>query len=442
MYYMTRKEHADTQEHVPETMRAVVIYKADDARLLEIEDDRERLRSAFHIVRDIPTPRPADDEVLVRVMAGGANFNTVWSLIRKPVSTFDRLGKFAKNNADAARHNLDYQIPGSDAAGVVVRTGSAVRNCRPGDHVVIHGALFEHQEPSTYEDYLFGEQTRIWGYETNFGAFADYCLVRATQILPKPRHLSWAEAAVLTACNGTAYRMLISPKGARVCLGESVLIWGAGGGIGSMAVQYALKAGAVPIAVVSSETKAELVRKLGCKAVIVRPNSPNHAFMNSDGTPNMRNLVRFRRQVLEANNGRPPEVVFEHPGRATFYASLLVAANRGRIVTCGSTSGYEHIYDNRYLWMYGKRIIGSHFASWDESARATELACRGVVTPLLSTAFPLERFSDAVEELLAEHVGKIAILCNAGDINDGIEDMELRRTIGEERLCIFRKRTA
>ncbi|WP_298034420.1 crotonyl-CoA carboxylase/reductase [uncultured Desulfovibrio sp.] len=440
MYYMTHKENAVASYTIPKTMRAVVIYKAEDEKILRISDDSERLRTAFHIEKNIPTPQPGSEEVLVKVMASGTNFNTIWSLTRKPVSTFDRLSRFAKNDPDAARHNLDYQILGSDAAGVVVKTGSGVRNCKPGDRVVIHGALFEHQSPSTYEDYLTDEQTRIWGYETNFGAFADYCLVRATQILPKPRHLSWAEAAVLTACNGTAYRMLISPKGAQLTLGESVLIWGASGGIGSMAVQYALRAGAVPIAVVSTEAKAELVRRLGCNAVIVRP-SEDSDFINPDGTPNMRRLVRFRRQVLEANNGRPPEVVFEHPGRSTFYASLLVAANRGRIVTCGSTTGYDHLYDNRYLWMYGKRIIGCHFASWDESARATDLACRGLVNPLLSAAFPLEGFHDAIEELLTEHVGKVAILCNANTIDEGIEDYELRQAIGEEKLDIFRKRT-
>ena len=289
------------------------------------------------------------------------------------------------------------------------------------------------------EDYLFDDHSRIWGYETNFGSFSDYCLIRATQVLPKPRHLSWAEAAALPGANSTVYRMLISPNGAQIKIGESVLIWGASGGIGSMAVQYALRTGAFPVAVVSSEEKAELVRALGCRAVIVRPNEENE-FVNDDGTPDMRRLVRFRREVLQANGGKAPDVVFEHPGRGTFYASVFVAANRGRIVTCGSTTGYDHLYDNRYLWMYGKRIIGSHCASWNEAARANDLICKGLIMPEISSAFSLDRFEDAVEELKNNHVGKVAILCNAETIDEGVEDMEFRNAIGEKQFRIFRKK--
>ena len=439
MCEMIHKADVVSSLEVPQTMRAVVIYKADDEKLLAISDEQERLRAAYHVEKNIPTPLPGHGEVLVKVMAGGTNFNTLWALNRKPISTFDRLGKFAKNDPDAARHNLDYQILGTDGAGVVVRVGPGVENCRPGDHVVIHGAIFDHQSPAVFDDYLYDEQTRIWGYETNFGSFADFCVVRATQILPKPRHLSWAEAAVLDACNATVYRMLISPNGARVTMGESALIWGASGGIGSMAVQYMLKAGVNPIAVVSTEEKGELLRKLGCHSIIVRPNAEND-FVNLDGTPNMRRLVRFRREVLQANNGRAPDVVFEHPGRSTFYGSVFVAANRGTIVTCGSTTGYEHLYDNRYLWMFGKRIIGSHGSSWSEAARANNLACRGVVMPLLGSAFALEKFEDVVEEMIGNHVGKIALLCHAETMDEGIEDFDLRNEIGEEKLRLFRKR--
>lgn len=436
---------AETQSvyrhEAPATMRAVVLYKAEDEKLMSIADEDERLRAAIHVEHDVPVPKPGLGEVLVKVMAGAMNYNTLWALRRHPVSTFDRLGRFAKLDPDAVRHNLDYQIMGSDGAGVVVSVGDGVKNCQPGDNIVVFPVVFDHQSPQAIEDYLYDEKSRIWGYETNFGAFADFCLIRATQVLPKPKHLSWAEAAVLTGGNSTVYRMLVSPNGAQVKIGESVLVWGASGGIGSMAVQYALRAGAAPIGIVSTEEKAELVRALGCTAVIVRPNTENN-FVNADGTPNMRRLVRFRRDVLQANQGRAPDVVFEHPGRATFYASVLVAANRGRIVTCGSTTGYEHLYDNRYLWMYGKRIIGSHCASWNEAARANDLICRGVIMPELSCAFPLERFDDAVAMLNSDHVGKIAILCNASSADDGIEDTVLRNEIGERKFRIFRKKDA
>ena len=100
----------------------------------------------------------------------------------------------------------------------VVSVGDGVKNCQPGDNIVIFPVVFDHQSPQAIEDYLYDEKSRIWGYETNFGAFADYCLIRATQVLPKPKHLSWAEAAVLTGGNSTVYRMLVSPNGAQIVI--------------------------------------------------------------------------------------------------------------------------------------------------------------------------------------------------------------------------------
>ena len=426
-------------EEIPQTMRAVVLYRDEDKDLLEISDESKRLDAAIHVEKNIPVPVPGYGEVLVKVMAGALNFNTLWALKRKPVSTFDRLGRFARLDPDAVRHNLDYQILGSDGAGVVVKVGEGVHNCSPGDHVVIHPVVFNQHSPAALEDYLYDDQSRIWGYETNFGSFAEYCLVRETQILPKPRHLSWAESAVLTGANATVYRMLISPNGARLSIGETVLIWGASGGIGSLAIQYVLKAGGIPIAVVSTEEKADLVRSLGCHSVLIRSNQEN-SFISPDGTPDMRQLIRFRKDVFKLSAGQAPDIVFEHPGSSTFYASVFIAANKGRIVTCGSTTGYQHTYDNRYFWMYGKRIIGSHCASWSEASRANDLVCRGIIIPELSGVFPLENFRDAVYAMNTNHVGKIALLCNANSIDEGIEDFKLRNEIGEKHFRLFLKK--
>ena len=417
-------------------MKAVVLHKEDDIQFTKTTDDEVPLEQAFHLRDNVPVPQPGDDEVLVKVMASALNYNTLWALSRRPVSTFDRLGRFAKLVPDAARHNLNYQIIGSDGAGIVVRKGRNVTSCNTGEHVVIHPVVFDSCSPSAMEDFLLDERSRIWGYETNFGSFSEYCVVKATQLLPKPTHLSWAEAAVITGSNATVYRMLISPHGARLALGEHILIWGGCGGIGSLAVQYALKAGGIPTAIVSSPEKAELVRSLGCSRVIVRSSEDNN-FLNDDGTPNTRKLIRFRKQVLAVSDNRSPDIVFEHPGRSTFLGSVFVAAHGGRIITCGSTTGYMHSYDNRYLWMYGKSIIGSHCASWSEAAKANDLVRKGVIIPLVSSSFALSDFPAALNHIRSSHTGKIALLCNASSAEEGIEDMTLRNKIGLNRFRFF-----
>jgi NADPH:quinone reductase-like Zn-dependent oxidoreductase len=117
---------------------------------------------------------------------------------------------------------------------------------------------------------MLGSNQRIWGYETNFGGLADLSVVKANQLMPKPEHLSWEEAAVNALCNSTSYRMLVSPNGAHMKQGDVVLIWGATGGIGAYATQYVLNGGGIPIGVVSSADKAEILRGMGVEAIIDR----------------------------------------------------------------------------------------------------------------------------------------------------------------------------
>ena len=129
------------------------------------------------------------DEALVAVMASSINFNTVWSSVFEPVSTFSSLGKFARESKWAKRHDLPYHIVGSDGSGVVLRVGSAVRNWKPGDRVTIHCNHVDDQDPSAHDDSMLGANQRIWGYETNFGGLADLTVVNANQLMPKPAHL-------------------------------------------------------------------------------------------------------------------------------------------------------------------------------------------------------------------------------------------------------------
>ena len=143
-------------------------------------------------------------------MASSINFNTVWTSIFEPLSTFGFLDRLGKESVWGARHALDHHVLGSDAAGVVLRVGSAVRRWRPGDKVTVHCNYVDDQDPTAHDDSMLAVNQRIWGFETNFGGLADVAVVKANQLMPKPAHLSWEEAAVNALCNSTAYRMLVS----------------------------------------------------------------------------------------------------------------------------------------------------------------------------------------------------------------------------------------
>jgi crotonyl-CoA reductase len=137
--------------------------------------------------------------------------------------------------------------------------------------------------------------------------------------------------------------------------------------------------------------------------------------------------------------GRDPDIVFDYLGRETFTASVWLAARGGSIVTCGSSTGYWHEYDNRHLWMKVKRIIGSHGCTYHEAVQTNRLIELGMVTPTLSRTYALEDAADALRAVqLNEHVGKVGVRCLAPSDGLGVANPQLRRRIGEERLGIFR----
>ncbi len=173
-------------------------------------------------------PELAPDEAYIAVMASAINFNTVWTSIFEPLPTFGFLDRLGKESAWGKRHALDYHVVGSDASGVVLRVGSAVRNWKPGDKVTVHCNYVDDQSPSAHDDSMLADNQRIWGFETNFGGLADLAVVKANQLMPKPTHLTWEEAAVNALCNSTSYRMLVSKNGAAHATGRQ------GAGLGGL----------------------------------------------------------------------------------------------------------------------------------------------------------------------------------------------------------------
>ncbi len=285
---------------------------------------------------DVPDPGPG--EVLVRVMAAGVNYNGVWASLGLPVSIFRYTG-------------YDFHIAGSDASGVVERVGPGVTRWSPGDEVVIHcnQSCGECAECNGLDPMACSRQ-KIWAYETNWGSFAEYCLVQSQQLLVKPARLTWEEAASYGLTYFTAYRMLVDRAGVRA--GDNVLVWGAGGGLGTFAVQLCRLYGANAIAVVSSDDKRELVTGLGASAVLDRRE---FALLDPDtGERNFDEIKRFGKAIREVTGGSDADIVFEHVGTATFFTSVFVCKTFGTIVICGATSGFQLDFDVRYLWMRQK----------------------------------------------------------------------------------------
>ena len=425
---------------LPESYRAAFVRRDEVEMFAGVDSDEKDPRKSLH-VSEVAVPELAPDEAYIAVMASSINFNTVWTSIFEPLPTFGFLDRLARESTWGARHALPYHVVGSDAAGVVLRVGSLVRNFSPGDKVTVHCNYVDDQDPSAHDDSMQAANERIWGFETNFGGLADLAVVKANQLMPKATHLSWEEAAVNALCNSTAYRMLVSRNGAEMSQGDNVLVWGASGGLGSYAVQHVLNGGGTPVGVVSSPSKVALLHDLGVEAVIDRKEA-GYRFWKDEHTQDESEWRRLGKDI-RALVGDDPDIVFEHPGRQTMGASVFACKRAGTIVTCAATSGYMIEYDNRHLWMKLKTIKGSHFANYREAWDANQLICKGKVVPPLSAVYPLEDVGEAAYQVHRNlHEGKIGVLCLAPTEGLGIDDPGLRAEVGEDRITLFRRHGA
>ncbi len=415
---------------VPETYRGVVVLEDEIGMFAGLTSREKDPRRSLH-VQEVPTPEIGPGEALVAVMASAINYNTVWTSIFEPIPTFDFLKRYGRSSVLARKHDQPFHVVGSDLSGVVLRVGPGVTRWKAGDEVVAHCLSVELEDPQGHDDSMMDPQQRIWGFETNYGGLAELALVKSNQLMPKAAHLTWEEAATPGLVNATAYRQLVSHHGAQMKQGDVVLIWGASGGLGGYATQYALNGGATPICVVSSPEKAEICRSMGAELIIDR-SAEDYEFWK-DGAQQPSEWRRLGKKIRELTGGDDPDIVFEHPGRETFGASVFVTKRGGTIVTCASTSGYMHEYDNRYLWMNLKRIVGSHFANYRESWEANRLIAKGAIHPTLSKVYPLTETGQAAFDVHRNlHQGKVGVLCLAPHEGLGVRNHELRAKHLEE----------
>ncbi len=383
--------------YVPRQMHAWAIRRErhgepDEAMLLEVVD----------------TPTIDSHEVLVFVMAAGVNYNGIWAGLGTPVSPFDI-------------HKADYHIAGSDASGIVWAVGDKVKLWKVGDEVVVHCNQDDgDDEECNGGDPMFSNSQRIWGYETPDGSFAQFARVQAQQLMRRPRHLSWEDSACYTLTLATAYRMLFGHRPHTLKPGQNVLVWGASGGLGSFAIQLINTAGANAIGVISDESKRDFVLSLGAKGVINRKDFNcwgQMPIVNTDEYKAWFGEVRkFGKAIWDiTGKGNNVDMVFEHPGEATFPASVFVCKKGGIVVICAGTTGYNLTMDARYLWMHQKRVQGSHFANLKQASSANQLMLERRLDPCMSEVFPWEQIPDAhVKMRKNEHKpGNMAVLVSA-----------------------------
>jgi crotonyl-CoA carboxylase/reductase len=380
---------------LPPTMAAWVIREETQGEPID----------AFKL-EEIEVPEPGAFEVIVRVMAAGVNYNNVWAALGEPVGVW-RYGDHPQ---------YGHHIGGSDASGIVWKVGPGVTRWKAGDEVIIHCNQASYEDPEVHGlDPMAAPSQVIWGYETTWGSFAQFTKVQAQQLIPKPKNLTWEEAASYGLVYFTAYRMLITRCNLQA--GDKVLIWGAAGGLGVFATQLCAITGAQCVGVVSSEEKGELVKQLGAVDYINRAEFKGMMRTGNETPEEEKERFKvsraFKKRVAEIL-GEDPNIVFEHVGKATFPTSVFTVRTFGKVVICAGTTGYNLDFDVRYLWMRQKEILGSHFANAYECKRANELIEQGLIRPVLWRTMPFDGVGEA-HQLMKDnkHLGKISILVGA-----------------------------
>jgi NADPH:quinone reductase-like Zn-dependent oxidoreductase len=328
-------------------------------------------------ISDVPdAPAPSAGEVRVAVRAAALNHLDLFVVEGMP--------------------GIDLRFPhvvGADAAGVVESLGAGVAGLRPGDRVLVNPGISD----GTCEFCRAGEDSLCVSYgilgEHRSGTMAELVTVPARNCAPIPAptpELSWAEAAAFSLVTLTAWRMVVTR--ARVRAGETVLVWGIGGGVALTTLRIAKLLGATVFVTSSSDAKLEAARRLGADLTL------NHR------TQNVAQEVRARTQR------RGVDVAIDNVGAATWDDSLRCLARGGRLVICGATSGPKVSLDLRRLFWHHWSILGSTMGNAAEYAEILRRLGRGELRPVVDRVYPLARAREAYERLAkGEQLGKVVV---------------------------------
>ena len=362
----------------------------------------------------IKTPSLGPLDVLVYVMATGINYNNVWAALGYPLDVI----KVRQKQGEPE----DFHAGGSDASGIVWAKGSDVKNISVGEEVVIHSGTWAPDDPWVVagKDPMLAPSGKVWGYETNYGSYCQFAKAQSHQILKKPKHLNWEEAGCYMLCASTAYRQLMGWDPHTVERGDVVLVWGAAGGLGAMALQIVSALGGKAIAVISNEDKRQFCMQKGAVGVINRKDFDHWGPMpdteSSEYGAFIKGARSFGKAIWDILGERTnPRIVFEHPGEATLATSGFVCDMGGMIVVCAGTTGYNITMDLRHQWMRQKRLQGSHVANDDQAIAVNQLVIDKKVDPCLSGVFEFDQIGHA-HQLMHENkhpYGNMACLVNA-----------------------------
>lgn len=326
---------------------------------------------------DTPEPKPGPNDVVVKVKASACNFNDIW----------------ARRGLPGMKIILPH-ISGSDVSGVVAEIGSAVTTVKIGDEVVVHcGIACRECYYCTHGQEFFCPDFKIWGFQTGplDGGHGEYCKVPSVNLIPKPKTLTHPEAATIPLVLVTVWRMLVTR--AKIQPGDFVLIWGAAGGLGIMAIQITRLFNARPIAVTSGDDKLELCKSLGAEFLL---NRTKHDIFQ---------------EVRKITEGKRADIVFEHTGAETWPISIQCLKWGGTIVTCGATSGFDAHLDIRLLWNKQQNYLGSHLGNKGELIDAMQFVDSGHIKPVVGKVLPLRDLALG-QDLMERNavLGKIAIV--------------------------------
>ena len=281
-------------------------------------------------------------------------------------------------------------VVGSDGAGEVEAKGPAADRWQPGDRVLINpgvscghcGSCEEGEESLCSSFAILGEHLP--------GTAAELVVVPASNLARVPDGMSWSEAAGFTLATLTAWRMLTTR--ARLQAGETVLIWGVGGGVGMASLQIAAELGARVIATSGSDPKLETAVRLGAAVAV------NHRSADV--------VAEVRRET----GGRGAHVVVDCVGEATWVNSLRALRRGGRLIVCGATTGPRVGLDLRRLFWHQWNLLGSTMGSRREFAEIVRLANEGKLWPVVDSVVTLAEGVAAYRRMQqGEQTGKLVI---------------------------------
>ena len=313
-------------------MKAVVLREHGDLDTLRYETD-------------FPDPVVTEGHVVIRVRATSFNYHDVFTVRSMP--------------------GIKVPMPmiiGLDMAGEILEVGAGVTGWKPGDRVLVN--------PLNRKKGLMGEMMH--------GGLAEKCLVAADQLLRMPENVSFEEAASLPVAYGTAHRMIVTHDTIRK--GDTVMVLGASGGVGTGCVLLAKMRGAEVIACASSEDKIQRLKDLGADHVI------NYKEVDFSKWA----IGKYGKPQRRTNEGGV-DVVINFTGGDTWAPTLKCVKRGGKILVCGATAGYDPKEDLRYIWSFELKVIGSN-SFYDENLKALmDLIQEGKMKPVIDEVLPLER---------------------------------------------------